>query len=442
MKKDQLIFYGWLIVATGLLVEALGYGARYSFSIIFPSLLEDFQWPRDITAAMLSVHLLIYGLVAPVAGDLVDRVGPRKTMAFGITLLALGLAVSGWGSEPWHFYLSFGVLTGAGLCLTGSVPFTTVLRNWFERRRGLAFSLMFSGVGGAHALYPAIAFLIVSIGWRNTFVVEAIIIAAVILPLIALVVRYHPSEKGLTREGMAEAEETSSASVIETLRITNQAWAATDWTLSKAARTSRFWLLCLTTFSLWGVAQHIMVAHHFAFAVDVGYSKLYASSVLLLFGILWACGSLAGPISDRIGRELTMTIATIIAISGIVVLMLMKDTSQSWMLYYYATTLGFGIGITAPTIAAATTDIFQGPKVGAIIGFVWLGFGTGGAVGPWLGGWIFEAVGNYMPAFAAAIVLCAIGCVATWLAAPRKVRLVPGWVKAPQEEQTDGASRA
>ncbi|HEX75656.1 MAG TPA: MFS transporter, partial [Dehalococcoidia bacterium] len=170
MKKDQLIFYGWLIVATGLLVEALGYGARYSFSIIFPSLLDDFQWPRDITAAMLSVHLLIYGLVAPVAGDLVDRVGPRKTMAFGTTLLALGLVVSRWGSEPWHFYLSFGVLTGAGLCLTGSVPFTTVLRNWFERRRGLAFSLMFSGVGGAHAFYPAIAFLIVSIGWRNTFV--------------------------------------------------------------------------------------------------------------------------------------------------------------------------------------------------------------------------------------------------------------------------------
>ncbi len=430
MKKKRPIFHGWLIVAAGIVAYTLGYGARYSFSVIFPSLLEEFEWPRDITAAMLSVHILVYGFVAPVAGELVDRIGPRKTMVFGTVLLALGLALSGQGSEPWHFYVSFGVLSGSGLCLIGAVPFTTVIRNWFERKRGLALSLSFLGAGGAFVCYPGIAFLIDTVGWRNTFEIEAIIVAVVMLPLTILIVRYHPREKGLVSDGVSDDRGTPSTPGKEALQITDRAWAATFWTLPKAARTSRFWLLCLSTFSLWGIAEHILVAHHVIFAIDLGYSKIYASSVLSLLGILFACGSMASAVSDRIGREPTMTIATIIGISGIGVLTLMRDTSQPWMLYYYAMALGFGLGMTTPTIASTATDIFQGPKVGAIIGFIWFSFAVGGSIGPWLGGWIFEFTTNYLVAFIVALALCAVACIAIWLAAPRKVRLVPGRSRA------------
>ena len=436
-KKHQLIFYGWVIVAAGIVAYALGYGTRYSFSVIFPALLEEFQWPRDITAAILSVHILVYGFVAPVAGDLVDRVGPRKTMAFGTILLALGLVLSGEGSQPWHFYLSFGVLSGAGLCLIGAVPFTTVVRNWFERKRGLAFSLLFSGTGGSFACYPGIAFLIETVNWRNTFVIEGIIVAGLMLPMIILIVRYHPREKGLVPDGALEVREISPTTGKEAPHIGNQAWAAVDWTLPKAVRTSRFWLLCLSTFSLWGITQHIMVAHHVAFATDLGYSRIYASSVLSLFGVLFSCGSLAGLVSDRIGREPTMTISTIIGMSGILVLMLIKDTSQPWMLYYYSIALGFGQGMTAPTIATSITDIFQGPKVGAVIGFIWFSFAIGGSIGPWLGGWIFEFTNSYLVAFLVAMAFNAVACAAIWWAAPRKVRLVPG----PAEQIADHGVR-
>jgi MFS family permease len=426
MKKHQVIFYGWFIVAAGLLVHALGYGARYSFAVIFPSLLEDFRWPRDTTAAILSVHLLVYGAVAPMAGSMVDRMGPRKTMACGTLLLALGLLLSCWGNKLWHFYFTFGILCGAGLCLIGSVPFTAVLRNWFERKRGLAFSVVHFGSGGAFALYPVVAFLIDHIGWRSTFVVEAAVVAAVIMPLIAYVVRYHPREKGLVRDGITKDDNTSEGAVDEALRIVDPVWAASEWTFSKAIRTGRFWLLCLTTFSVWGITEHIIAAHHVAFAIDVGYSKLYASSVLSLFGIMFAFGSLAALVSDRIGREATLSIGAIIGISGILVLMLIKDTSRPWMLYYYAIASGFGMGMTSPVIAASVTDIFQGPRVGSIIGFVWFSFAIGGAIGPWLGGWIFESTDNYLYAFILSAALLAVACAAIWLAAPRKVRLVPG----------------
>ena len=121
-----------------------------------------------------------------------------------------------------------------------------------------------------------------------------------------------------------------------------------------------------------------------------------------------------------------MTISTIIGISGILVLMLIKDTSQPWMLYYYSIALGFGQGMTAPTIATSITDIFQGPKVGAVIGSIWFSFAIGGSIGPWLGGWIFEFTNSYLVAFLVAMALHVVACAAIWWAAPRKVRLVPG----------------
>lgn len=429
MKKRQFIFYGWLIVGAGMAAHALGYGARYSFSVILPSLLEEFQWPRDTTAAMLSFHMVVYGFVAPVAGYLVDKIGPRKTMALGTVLLALGLALSENGSQPWHFYLSFGVLCGAGLCLTGSVPFNIVIRNWFERRRGLALSLMYFGAGGAFACYPAIAFLIDSLSWRLTFRVEALVVAGFMLPIIIFVVRYDPQDRGLTSDGTLEVGSTSPNKGEEVPQSTNHARVAIDWTLSRAAKTSRFWLLCLSTFSVWGIAEHILVTHHVAFATDLGYSKVYAASVLSLFGVLFGFGALAGFLSDRIGREVTMTVASSIGISGIVLLTLMRGTSMPWMLYYYAIAMGFGLGMTAPTIAASAIDIFQGPRVGAIIGAIWFSFAIGGSIGPWLGGWIFELCNDYTVAFIVGMVLYAVGCGAIWWAAPRKVRQATGRVR-------------
>jgi MFS family permease len=152
--------------------------------------------------------------------------------------------------------------------------------------------------------------------------------------------------------------------------------------------------------------------------------------VLSLFGLLFSCGALTGLLSDRIGRESTITLGTIVGISGIVALSLTENTSHPWMLVYYSMALGFGLGITTPTIAAATTDIFQGPHVGAIIGFVWFAFAVGGFIGPWLGGWIFEFTESYLVAFFMAIALFVVSCAALWWAAPRKVRVVPGRAKS------------
>ncbi|MCX5917275.1 MAG: MFS transporter [Deltaproteobacteria bacterium] len=423
-KKTNPLFYGWYIALVGTTAYALGYGARFSFSVIFPSLLEEFKWSRDLTATMFSVHLLIYGIAAPITGFLVDRTGPRKTMVLGAILLSLGLILSRWGNQLWYFWITFGLISGAGLCMIGAVPFTTVLRNWFEKKRGLALSLLFLGSGGAFGCYPAVAWLIDTIGWRDTYLIEGLVVGGVMIPLVLFVVRYHPRDMGLFRDGLPETKEGRTSSGKGTLRVVDPAWTAIDWTLSKAVRTGRFWLICLTTFSLWGINQNILLAHQVAFAIDMGFSKLYAASVLSLFGLTYAIGSLGSLISDRIGREVTVTLATAIGISGMIVLMFIRDASQPWMLYYFSISLGVSNGLCSPTIAAALTDIFQGPRVGPIVGAVWFAFAVGGTIGPWLGGWLFERTGDYFLAFLVATVLFAVACAALWLAAPRKVRRV------------------
>ncbi len=308
--------------------------------------------------------------------------------------------------------------------MIGAVPFTTVLRNWFERKRGLAFSLLFLGSGGAFGCYPAIAWLIDTTGWRNTYLIEGLVVAGVLIPLIVFVVRYHPRDMGLSRDGLPESQDGESSGARNPMKVVDPSWAATPWTLSKAVRTSRFWLLCLTTFCLWGVMQTILLAHQVAFAIDMGYPKFYAASVLSLFGLTYAFGSLGSLISDRIGREVTITLAAVVGTSGMIVLMLIQDASHPWMLYYYSISLGVANGLASPTIAAAITDIFQGPRVGAIVGGVWFAFAVGGTIGPWLGGWLFEMSGNYFLAFIVATVLFPVSCVTLWLAAPRKVRRV------------------
>jgi MFS family permease len=423
-KKTNHLFYGWYIAFVGATAYALGYGSRFSFSVIFPSLLEEFKWSRDLTATMFSVHLLMYGIAAPITGFLVDRTGPRKTMVLGTVLLSLGLVLSRWGNQLWYFWITFGVISGAGLCMVGAVPFTTVLRNWFEKKRGLAFSLLFLGSGGAFGCYPAVAWLIDTTGWRNTYLIEGLVVGAVMIPLIIFVVRYHPRDMGLSRDGLPETQEGRTSPGKGTFRVVDPAWAAVDWTLSKAVRTVRFWLCCLATFSLWGINQNILVAHQVAFAIDMGYSKLYASAVLSLFGLTFAFGSLGSQISDRIGREVTILLATAIGISGMIVLMCIQDASQPWMLYYFSISLGIANGLCAPTIAATVIDIFQGPRVGPIVGAVWFAFAVGGTIGPWLGGWLFEMTGNYFLAFLVATFLFAVASAAIWLAAPRKVRRV------------------
>jgi MFS family permease len=179
------------------------------------------------------------------------------------------------------------------------------------------------------------------------------------------------------------------------------------------------WLLVLSNFLFWGIGCYLILAHQVGFARDVGYSGVFAASVFALYGVFMLGGQFSSSISDWIGREKTITAGSILAAGGLTSLLFVTDTSQSWLLYLYAASFGFGAGIYSPAIFAAAADLFHGRDFGTVSALLLTGMGVGGFIGPWLGGYIHDTTGSYDNAFLLCIVCFIAACAACWVSAPR-----------------------
>lgn len=415
MLKRPRFFYGWVIVGISLVGMTLIYGIRHSFSVFFPSILDEFGWARGSTAIMLSLHLLIYGFLAPVAGSLGDRWKPRRVMPIGIIILSLATAGCAFAHELWHFYLLFGIMAPMGAAFSGWPLLAPALANWFAKRRGLVIGLGQMG-GGLSFTYAMFAeFTISLLGWRYAYFVLSGTLAALLLPLY-LLFYYRPENKGMKAYG---APEIPAAKGLTAGVAAVKDAECRDWTPGLAMRTYQLWLLVLSVFLYWGMGTYLVLAHQIKFVEEAGYSSMFAASVFALFGIFMVAGQLSASISDWVGREKTITLAAILAIGALIALVSVRDTSQPWLLYLYATCFGYAAGLHAPTTFAGTADIFHGRHFGAIAGLLLTGQGLGGAIGPWLGGYIYDISGSYRSSFVLCMVCFGLTCITVWIAAPR-----------------------
>jgi sugar phosphate permease len=408
--------YAWVIVGIIIVSMMLIYGIRHSFAVFFPSILEEFGWSRGSTAFMLSLNLIVYGFLAPFTGSLGDRWKPERIMPLGLVVLGLATIGCAFAQELWHFYLLLGVIAPIGMASAGWPLLGPAMANWFSRKRGLAMGLAQSGAGLSFAYGLYAEFAISQVGWRNAYFVLAGTLWAVLLPLNLRFFHFRPENKGLKPYG---AEELAAAGD-ETLRLPETDHGTSrDWTLRKAMGTYQLWLLMLSYFLFWGIGTYLVITHQVKFAEDVGYSSTFGASIFALFGIFQIGGQLSAGISDRIGREKTITFACALMIVALIALVSVKDTSQPWLLYTYGVLFGYGCGFFTPTITAGAADIFHGRHFGAIAGILLTGMGIGGVIGPWLGGYIHDVTGSYTSAFFLCMAAFAVACAAFWIAAPR-----------------------
>src|SRR6195952_5866523 len=140
--------------------------AGKAFSLLFPPILDEFHWDRGVTAGAFSFGFVVSGVMSPLIGRMMDRGGPRAVMELGVALMAAGLLLAPLTTQPWHLYLTIGVLVGAGSVCLGYSGQSLFLTNWFIRRRGLAIGLAFAGVGiGSITLLPWVQYMIEQTGW-------------------------------------------------------------------------------------------------------------------------------------------------------------------------------------------------------------------------------------------------------------------------------------
>jgi MFS family permease len=425
-------FYGWLVVGVAFVTMAVGVNARTAFSLLFPPILDEFGWERGVTAGAFSFGFLVSAALSPSLGRLMDRRGPRVVMELGVVLVAAGLLLAPLARQPWHLYLTLGVLVGGGSVCVSYTGQALYLPNWFVRRRGFAMSVAFSGVGvGSIVLLPWLQGLIEGAGWRTACWAMAVVVLVLLAPL-NLLVRRRPEDLGLQPDG--DPAPAGAAAGGSAANVVDAAWAAVDWTLGRAMRTARFWWICLGYF-LGLFAWYSVQVHQTRYLVEIGFPATQAAWALGLVSLAGIPGQIAlGHLSDRIGREWVWTVGNVGFGLCYASLLLLREAPVPALLYVMVITQGMlGYGLTS-VIGAIPAEIFQGRHYGSIFGTLMLASIFGGAVGPWLTGLVHDLTGSYAAAFWLAIAGCALSIVAIWVAAPRKVRVVAGRVhrlKAP-----------
>jgi MFS family permease len=416
-------YFGWLIVAVAFVTMAIGVTARTAFSLLLPPLIDEFGWDRGLAAGAFSFGFLVSALLSPIAGRVMDARGPRIVILTGALLLAAGLLLAPLTERPWHLYATLGVLVGGGANLMTYTTHSQFLPNWFLRRRGLAISIAFSGVGvGAITLLPWLQSIIETEGWRASCWAMGLLTIFVVTPL-NLLVRKKPEDVGLLPDGAAPMDAVAGA---RGANVVDLAWASTEWTLARAVRTGRFWWIVLGYFCAL-VAWYAVQVHQTKYLIEIGFKPLTAAWALGFVSVVAIPGQIVlGALSDRVGREWVWAAGCAGFAICYAALIELEQFPSNTLLYLMVVAQGFlGYALTS-VMGPIVAEIFEGPHYGSIFGTITVALIGGGAAGPWMTGVIHDITGSYRLAFVVAIVCCIVSATAIWRAAPRKVRPVPG----------------
>jgi MFS family permease len=393
----------WIVVGAVWVTLAIASGLYFSFPIFFVALLEEFGWSRGATAAAFSISSVVQGVLSPVVGILVDRLGPRRIMLAGACLLGAACVLSSRIGSLWSLYLVTGVLAAVGVCAVSWIPSAALIARWFAERRGSVMGLAFSGMGaGVLVVGPLAQWLIAGYGWRAAYLVLGVGTLVVLVPLVWV---------GVREPSMMATSVAGRGSIPAPIKAGRE--------VGDALRTRAFWALFFA-YLCTPLAVFSVVTHQVAFAVDHGFPRLFVAGIFGLTGLLSVVGRIGfGIAADRIGRAPSATISYGCTAVGTLCLLGLEVWPHAAALYAYALFFGLGFGARGPIITAMASQLFPG-RFGAIYGFLSVGNGIGGGIAPWFGGFVHDLTGSYRLAFLIAVGFCAVGSTCFWLARPRR----------------------
>ena len=416
--KAPRLFYGWVVVATAFCVALVAYGVQYSFGIFLNPLREDFGWSVALVSGAASLFMFSRGALAILTGWATDRYGPRIIVAIGGFFLGLGLILTSQISAAWQLYIFYGLMAGFGLSVAFA-PLVATTSRWFVSKRGLAIGIVLAGIGmGTAVMSPLARYLVATYGWNWSYIIIGLLAWVIIIPG-ALLLRRSPEEKGLLPLGKTEsitgAEENSNIAKKEDSLTSKRA----GFSLKDAVHTKAFWLL-LAMIIFWSICVQMIMIHIYPHATDLNIPEVVAANFMSLIGVFSIIGRLAmGAISDRLGGKLTLAICLVL--QALAMFWLLKAT-DIWMLYLFAAVFGFAYGGCVPQLPVIAGEIFELKSIGAIVGVQMLGVAIGGAIGPLLGGRMFDVTGTYYFAFIVSGICTILALILlAFIRVPRKV---------------------
>jgi MFS family permease len=386
------IFYGWWITVAFSIMVFLSTGVRHAVGPFLKPMVADLGVDRASFSLVIALGLLLYGLFMPWVGGLVDRLGARLVTAAGSIVLAVSLALTGMCVNLWQLALVYAVLASLGLSAVGPVIANAVVSRWFVRRRGTAVSLLGSAaMTGMSLLVPVVAWLIITIGWRMTYVTIGGAVLVILLPLCLFVVRDFPESMGLAPDGGAPTSGT----------VTTASGPRTS--MATAIRTVAFWQLAGSFFTC-GFSMSLISSHGVPMLTDHGYSSIFASWIVGVLGgssMVFTLG--LGALADRFGAR--PVLSGIYAGRALIFAGLFLVRDNALLMLGVAIVGGLTLAGSMSMTSMLTADIYGRFSVGSILGAIFLVHQTGAALGSSLAGTLFESTGGYGAAFAVACAL-------------------------------------
>ncbi len=382
------IFYGWIVVGVTALVLLTSAGVRSAPGVFLLPVQVNLGWDRTTVASAVSLGLLLFGLVGPIAGWLGGRIGLRALTLIGMALTGSAMVLSNWVQQPWQLTLVWGVIGGIGTGLVSSVLSAAVATRWFVTRRGLVVGIFGAAISAGQLLFvPLLMMQASSLGWRASSLMLGLICFAVLIP-VALLMRDDPADLKLRPLG-------------EPPEVVSSGPARPDaGVLGRAVRTRTFWLLAGTFFVCGATSNGLIGTHLIPYAVECGIPAVAAAGNLALMGAMNFVGTLlSGWLTDRYDpRKLLLVFYGFRGLS----LLFLPFVSDAWGLAVFAAVFGLDYIATVPPTTALTSDTFGRRNVGVVYGWIFASHQVGAATAAWLGGVARDTLGSYSLAFAVA----------------------------------------
>lgn len=408
-KKGQpKSFYGYIVTAAGLGTFLLGVGTQSSiFGVFFMPLLTEFGWTRAETALAFTLLLIVQAILAVTMGWLTDRFGPRAVVTIFGSFLGICFLLLSQINTIWQFQLIYALVGGIGMSAL-VIPVMATVARWFVKRRGLMTGIVQTGTGiGGVIFAPLAGWLILTYGWRSSYIVLGIIVLVGVITS-GLFLKRDPKDIGQLPDGMSEV---AASGVNQQSANTQEAGLP----FLKAIHTSQFWMIAGLYFSF-GFNRSAFLTHIAAYVQDLGFSLVAGANVLAACTGASIIGRIGmGRVADTIGNRKVLMIgfaATALVLTwGLI-------TRDLWGLFLFALVFGFGWGTQAVTRFAITSETFGLASLGVMMGILTLAEASAAGFGSYFGGYIFDAVNSYQPIFFIGIALSIIAILLSWLLKP------------------------
>ena len=387
-QKQPKFYYGWVMVAVGILVVAASIGLVAN---TFPIYIVPVGQELGLSRSQMSINQTLFAagmmIVQFFWGPVFSRLKLIRTMRISAGITCVGYLLYAFAQSFWQF-ISISAVLSLTMAFLSWMPFTVIINNWFYEKRGLALGITFMGSGIGGMLFNALGgVLVASVGWRATVMIYTGVLCVLLLPTVFFLLKLKPEDMGLLPYGQTQLQAERPPEGL---------------TLSQALGTRVFLPICLCSL-VTGFSNNSLNATITPHLQQLGYSGVFAASVASAYLAALAAGKIVlGQVTDRLGAIK----ATALALSAIALSACgMLGAHLLPVALCTVPVMGLGNAFGSVAFPLISRSVFGEKDHAAITGVLSAMSGIGSTVGPLLCGLIFDLNGSYHLAYVAMIVL-------------------------------------